>query len=321
MKTNITGIYGRHAPRVCLRVCLALLGFFGVLSALSTADAQRLRFRSSGLVTFAPTSEAYLAALGEAVEPERSSPDIRMRVTRSRRYTFRIERSAWSADAPELQARYVFSNRRGGRFETTWLSLDRPLQGTFTTDDNRTDISVAYRVQLTGREVADAYTTTVTYRAGNSSVQHDVRVVVPTTTALRVNGSLDNTQTSTVNFDYSGSRVMTYLRALEDAAPLPETSSDLRTVEVFSNARGGYSVDVDVSPNSVVNESNRVLRDMRDNLYLKGRTARGRRFSSTLPTYGFQPLASPDDFLLFVDGSEEPGNYTFQVTYEAQTNP
>ena len=321
MKTPVNGVvktYGRHAPRACLRVCLALLGFFCVLSALSTGDAQRLRFRSSGLITFAPTSEAYLAALGEAVEPERSSPDIRMRITRSRRYTFQIERSVWSADAPELQARYIFTNRRGGRVETGWLSLDSPLQGTFTTDDNRTDISAAYRVQLTGREVGGTYTTTVTYRAGDSSVQHDVRVVVPTTTALRVNGSLDNTQTVTVNFDYSGSRVMTYLRALEDAAPLPATSSDLRTVEVFSNARGGYSVDVDVSPNNVVNESNRVLRD---NLYLKGRTARGRRFSSTSPTYGFQPLASPDDFLLFVDGSEEPGNCTFQVTYEAQTNP
>ena len=321
MKTTVNGViktYGRHAPRACLRVCLALLGFFCVLNALSTGDAQRLRFRSSGLITFAPPSEVYLAALGEAVEPEPLSPDIRMRITRSRRYTFQIERSAWSADAPELQARYVFSNRRGGRFETTWLSLDSPLQGTFTTDDNRTDISAVYRVQLTGREVGDTYTTTVTYRAGDSSVQHDVRVVVPATTALRVNGSFDNTQTTTINFDYSGSQVMTYLRALENAAPLSATSSDLRTVEVFSNARGGYSVSVDVSPISAVNASNRALSDK---LYLKGQIAQGRRFSSASPTYGFQPLASPDDFSLFVDGSEGPGDYTFNVTYEAQTNP
>ncbi len=301
--------YGRRAY-----VCLTLLCF---LCVLGSADAQRLRFRSSGLVTFAPTAETYLASLGEITQPEPSSPNIRMRVDRARRYTFRVEPTSRSTGAPELQARYTFSSRNGGTAVTNWLSLDRPLQGTITSPDNRTEISVAYRVQLTGQEVAGNYTTSVTYRAGNSPVQHDVRIAVPTATALRIDSSLVTSQTARVDFDYSGSNVMTYLRAIETLTPLSATDSDVRTLEVFSNDPQGYTVTVAVTQEDLSPGGELIA----ERLYLAGQPAQGRRFSSASPTYGFEPLLTPAEFSLLVDGLEEPGDYTFRLTYDAQANP
>ncbi len=305
-----------HCGRRARRVCLVLLCLFGLLG---TADAQRLRFRSSGRVAFAPTSEVYLAALGGSVEPEPSSPNIRMRVDKSKRYTFRVEPSSRPAGAPELQARLTFSSKKDDRYVTPWLSLDEPWQEVIARRDKRTEISVEYRAQLSGGEVAGSYTTSLTYRAGNSSVRHDVRVVVPTATSLRVERSLVTAQTATLEFDYSGKGVMTYLRATETLTPLSATSSDIRTLEVFTNNPQGYTVTVSVVQDDVL--PNPASASLTDRLYLAGQSAEGRRFSTASPTYGFEPLLSPSDFSLSVDGSEQPGDYTFRLIYDVRPNP
>ena len=287
-----------------------------LLCSLGVADAQRLRFRSSGLVTFAPTSDVYLASFGDTLEPEPSSPDIRMRVDGSRRYTLRIEPTARSNGAPELQARYTLSSRRGGAAVTGWLSLDRALQGTVASPDERTEISAEYRVRLTGEEVAGSYTVSVTYRAGSASAQHSVRVVVPSATALRLDASLATVQSAALSFDYGGANLSAYLRAIEARTPLGATGSDFRALEVFTNSPRGYTVAVEVQQDLVQGDD-----QVADKLYLTGQPAQGRRFRSTSPTYGFEPLISPDDFALLVDGLEEPGTYTFRLTYDAQANP
>ena len=299
------------------RAACVYLAFLCLLFSLTLADAQRLRFRSSGLVTFAPTTDMYLAKLGDVIEPEPSSPNIRMRVDNARQYLFRVDPTARPGGAPQLQARYVFSSRNGGSAATNWISLDRPLQGTVTSPDSRTEIEVAYRVQLTGQEVAGDYTTSITYRANNSLVQHDVRVVVPEATALRIDSSLVTAQTATINFDYSGDQLRAYLQAIETLTPLPATDSDIRTLEVFTNNPSGYTVTVGVTLDTP-SPSGSLLAE---HLYIAGQPAQGRRFSNASPTYGFQPLISPDDFSLLVDGSEEPGDYLFRLTYDAKANP
>ena len=306
----------QHKPLEIRTVCICL-AFLCFLCSLSLADAQRLRFRSSGLVTFAPTTDVYLTELGDVIEPDPSSPNIRMRVDNARQYLFQIDPTARPSGAPELQARYIFSSRNGGSASTNWISLDRPLQGTVTSPDRRTEIEVAYRVRLTGQEVAGDYTTSITYRANNSPVQHDVRVVVPEATALRIDSSLVTAQTATINFDYGGDQLRAYLQAIETLTPLPATDSDIRTLEVFTNNPGGYTVTVGVTLDTP-SPSGSLLAE---HLFIAGQPAQGRRFTNASPTYGFQPLISPNDFSLLVDGSEEPGDYLFHLTYDAQANP
>ena len=303
--------------RRALRVGLALLCFFCALCTLNSADAQRLRFRSSGLVTFVPTSEAYLAALGATLEPEPSSPDIRMRVDKGKRYTLHVEPTARPDGAPELQARYTFETKEDGTTVTPWLPLNGPLQETFSNRSNRMDVSAAYRVRLTGREVAGTYAFSLTYRVNGSSVRHEVRVVVPTAVALRLDTSLVRVQSATLNFDYSGANVSTYMRAVETRSLLSATESDVRALEVFSNHPREYAVTVEVTQQGVAPSSG----GLSDRLYLAGQPAQGRRFRGASPTYGFAPLISPDDFALRVDGLEDPGTYTFRLTYDVRANP
>ncbi len=300
-----------------LSVCLAFLCFLCTLCTLNLADAQRLRFRSSGLVTFAPTSEVYLTALGGTLEPESSSPDVRMRVDKSRRFTLSVEPTPRPSGAPELQARYTFTTKRDGTTVTPWLPLNAPFQSTFSNIDRRMDVSVAYRVRLTGQEVAGSYTVALTYRANDSSVRHEVRVVIPTATALRLDTSLVTAQNALLDFDYGGANLKAYLRAVEARSPLSATADNFRALEVFSNHPRGYTVTVEVAQQDISPGGDTLA----DRLYLAGQPARGRRFVSTSPTYGFEPLISPDDFALRVDGLEDPGRYTFRLTYDARANP
>ena len=289
---------------------------------LGVSHAQKVQFRSTGLVSFTPASDVYLAALGNVLEADPASPEVRLRVTgQNSNYSLEVSLAPWTQGEPgtaELQARYTFSVN--GRAQTTdWLPLGRTPREVLSSREKKLDIDVTYRLRVTGAESAGPYTTTVTYRVGNSTVKHDVRVLVPSALALRLGGVRATGGTAAIYFAYEGAgEVAVYLDAVERGVPLPITGSDLRQVEIFCNHPRGCAVDLSVSVSVSAANAPPASALTASDLLVGGLPADGRRFEVPLPTGGFRPLVTSEDFSLKVDGLEGPGAYTFQLLYKAR---
>jgi len=170
-----------------------------------------------------------------------------------------------------------------------------------------------------------------------SSQQHDVTVRIPEALMIRITGGSGNAAATdpAVTFDYlSGTG---YFAAVETEAGgwlAPTETPNFVDVRVFAN-RGGWSVAVSavdftfvptdgsseefsalplsrirVTPVTAGSNVNLVLDDGSFNL------ASGTIANGTNATQGWQSLGfGGNNYEFFVDGTEEAGTYTTQVTY------
>ena len=318
-RTNLTsGFFTLILPRRYLVVfCLLTLLCFGA--------AQKVKFQTSGLVEISPTSQAYIDALqcgGCAFVPTSSvSSNVKVRVLRqgNRAYSLSARHSGWVPGGEVgLEARYTAKGNRSGTYaETEWLPLGSVSEALFSGSDPRTDVEVEYRLRVTGDERAGTYETTVTYSVGASTVNHRVRVVVPSATVLRVRGQGGSSSALSVFFTYDGTDALSYVRAVERGTPLPVTESSLGRVEVFTNSPKGYRVTV--SAEQLDGPTDNSL--SADDITLLGDPAAGQVFRSSDTTDGFETLVRPEDLGLIVNGDEVPGSYIFTLRYAVTTNP
>ena len=296
-----------------------------LLTLLSLGFAQRVKLQASGLVEVSPTAQAYLDALECSscafIAPSSISSNIKLRVLRQgkRAYSLSARHSGWVPGGEVgLEARYTAEGNKSGTYAVTeWLPISSVSETLFSGSDPRTDVTVEYRLRVTGAERAGTYETTVTYSVGSSTVSHRVRVVVPNATVLRVKGQGSASTALSVFFTYDGTDALSYVRAVERGTLLPVTESSLRRVEVFTNSPKGYTVTVSAEQLGGPTDNSLSAND----ITLLGEPAEARVFRSTDATDGFETLIRPDDLGLIVNGDEVPGSYIFTLRYVITTNP
>lgn len=288
-----------------------------------TCNAQRLILTARGSTAFIPTVREYTDALlctgCNALAPTRSNDKIELRLENktAQNTTLQVNRDAYLPNTDlQLEARYTFVNKQGFVVSAQdWLPLSQ-LPTTLYSGKDQLSTSIEYRLVITGKERAGNYDTSVTYTltGGNqSSVNHKIRFSIPEVAFVRLKGQL--AATATVAFDYQGVNAVQYVRAVQNKTPLLPTSADFKQVEVFCNSSKGYTITVQLYDVSSVLSSTTLNR-----IYLFGKVAQNQRLQRTSSTDGVQLLLRPEDFSLFVDGSEDTGSFRFVVQYAIAVN-
>ncbi len=302
------------------------------LSLLGVAVAQRVQCQPRSAcnrpVTFTPTSAEYSNAIGGFLNPDLTSPNIKLKLKRDKDepFTAELSRTSWSpANNIELEARFTLLAKKTPTQVTAWLPVSElPLQF-LQSDDKRTDIEVEYRLRISGQELAGSYETTVQYfvwdardkKNKKDTVTHQIRVEIPPFLQLRIGDILTSGGVATIYFDYAEPNALDYVRAIENGTPLELSSSEVSRVEVAANNPRGYTVRVSVTQASGPVGSGLGVAD----ILLFDSPADGQSIRRDSPTVGFETLVLPEDFTVFVDGDEEPGSYVFAVEFNAEINP
>lgn len=311
-------------------VLVALIGLAGGAAA-QTIHCVPPKDCSNG-VQFFPTQAEYAAAVGGALSPTSPTTPITFQVLedQTNAYSLEVSRSPWSqATSLTLEARTTLSGPQLGTTVSGWEPISTVPNTLFTNDVNKTDVSVEYRVPIDGTEPPGAYTTTVTFHTWdvNGSPNHGnkvrdtvtttVTVTIPSYISLLLDG-VPVGQTASVDFDYTLSNFVAYLRAVQTGSLLPMTSASFSRLAVATNNPTGYHIDVSIVENSGPTNSSLGVADIR---LFNGPQANGYVFRSSQATNGYVTLLTPSDFGLYVDGGGAAGSYGFTATYTAKPNP
>jgi hypothetical protein len=308
-----------------------LVPIVAVLALAASAQAQvaRLSPVSLGPVTFT-VDDADLAAAqgcpGCVVIAQDPGPGVVFDVRRqnpNRVYVLDVALDGWTpACGPTLEVQLTVTSVDGRTtyLQTGWTEVTEGATALF--DQNqanqaRVRVTASYRLRLGGDETAGTFTSPVTYRIRGTTetATHATQVGLPTFLAIRWAGT-PSSGSATLRFEYA-TRPMTYLDAVTSGTPLTATSADFARLEVSTNHPSGYAVTVlATSLDAPIGAASLAPR-----LTIAGAAADGRRFVSSGPTDGFVTLATPDDFGLIVNGTETPGTYRIELTYEATRNP
>ncbi|MCA9837721.1 MAG: hypothetical protein KC422_12460 [Trueperaceae bacterium] len=287
---------------------------------LGWAFAQRLSFQSSGVVSFeaseADIREALDCVSCKVLEPSLSSSTISVRVQRqgSSRYTLTVRQaSSWTAF--RLKARYTIRPRQASLYTTDWLELSAFPQTIYSGDSPVTDVSVDYRLVLSGEEWAGDFGNQVVYSIDSSSISHMVQLSAPPVALVKVAGKSDSSLS--LVFDYEGLNAIDYTTAVETGRILPFTDRTLDAVYVYTNNPAGATFRLELFVLEQAKNSEASL----PQLLLFDEALTNREFRITQPTPEFQLLVSPEDFGLKVDGSELPGTYRYALRYMAIMQP
>jgi hypothetical protein len=294
-------------------------------SLFTFSQAQRLVLTARGSTAFIPSVKEYTDALlctgCNALAPSRSNDKIELRIENrnAQSVTVQVRRDAYvpSADL-QLEARYTLVNARGNVVAAQdWLPLSQLPATLYSGRETEVFTDIEYRLVVTGLERTGSYETSVTYNltsSGNtSSVNHKIRFAIPEIAFVQVKGQLSST--SSLAFDYGSVNAVQYVRAIQNKTLLPPTSSDFQQLEVFCNSSKGYTVTVQLYDVGTTGSSTTLSK-----LYLFGKTAQNQRLQRTSATPGVQVLLRPEDFSLFVDGSEDTGSFRYVVQYQISVN-
>jgi hypothetical protein len=310
-----------------MRRSLLTLFLLSLMSLSASGLTQKVQFQTSGMVTFTLTEQQYLDALTclgcNFIYPDPSSPPVVLKVLKqgATSVTLNVRHSGWRpVNNIELQVRYVVAPKQGQTaYQTDWIAVTELRKAIFSGTNPVTDVDAAleYRIRILGTELAGAVDTNVMYDVGTAdSISHPIRVAVPSVLALRINGTTTAGASRTVRFDYSGVKQNDYIRAVDQRTLLPITTSELTSVEVFTNHATGYTVDVAVA--RLLGPTVGTLNNTK--IQFNNVVAHGHRFRGNGPTNGFVTLVRAEDYRLNVDGGEEPGTYLFEVKYTAIKN-
>lgn len=281
-------------------------------------------------VQFLPTQAQYAAAVGGTLAPTSPTTPIGFQVLQDHQlaYTVQTSRAPWAPATPlALQARITLSGPHVATRVIGWMPVTSVPTTLFTEDANKTDVSVEYRLAITGREPPGTYTTTVTYTVrseggkgsngkGRDTVTNTISVTIPAYLTLLLDG-VPVGQTASVSFDYRAANLSAYLQAVSSGTPLAFTSASFDRLEIATNDPAGYRVSVSVTEDAAPAGSSLGVSDV----LLFSKPANGYAFTSGAATDGYQTLLVPSDFGIHVDGGETAGAYQFTVTYRAQANP
>ncbi|MGL4611360.1 MAG: hypothetical protein ACRCYY_17070 [Trueperaceae bacterium] len=305
---------------------LRLLTFCFLLFTFS--HAQRSTLTARGSTAFLPTANEYTDALFctgcNYLLPTRSNDKIELRLDNrspqnaaSQNVTLQVQRAAYLPNADlQLEARYTFVNKEGTVITAQdWSPLSQLPTTLYAGGEAELFTAIEYRLLVTGLERAGSYETSVTYRLssarGPSSVTHKLRFVIPEVARVRV--LKKPASTTTLTFDYEGVNALEYVRAVQTKTLLPPTSSNFEAIELLCNLPKGCSVNVQVLDVSAVGSSTL------SRLYLFGKVAHNQRLERKT-TASTEVLLRSEDFSLFVDGSEEVGDFQFVVRYQVLVN-
>jgi hypothetical protein len=315
---RLQGCAGHTLPMTALiKICCVLL----IVLLLSAVQAQRLVLIARGSPSFSPTVQEYTNALVcnlcNYLSPTRFNDKITLRLENKNAQpaTVQVRRVVYSPSADlELEARYVLTDAAGtvvGIKE--WLPLSQLPETLYSGRERDINVSVDYRLRVTGRERAGSYETSITYNVSTDSVSHKLRFTIPSASVLRVLGQTGSVVT--VSFDYLTVNAVAYVRAVEKKTLLPFTSSELRQVELLCTNPSGCTVNVQLFDMSALPSTNALNR-----VYLFGQVANGQRLQRTTATNGFEVIVRPEDLTLFVDGKEDPGEFRFAMQYQLSLN-
>lgn len=146
-----------------------------------------------------------------------------------------------------------------------------------------------------------------------NDASHELEITIPEVLMIRIDAS-DN---SSVIFDY-GTDFNQYFDLLEDGSSgtLPPTTKSFENISVFANYEH-WVVSVTAKGHELVTERVTVA-PTNPSTYLGTTEFKldGNEIAKGTQTQGWQPLGiSGNDYLLYVDGTETPGEYNATITY------
>jgi hypothetical protein len=295
--------------RLCVYASLGILWF-------SPGFSQTLSFNRHPSVAFTPSQKDYIEALlcqgCNSLEPF-VVQGLELVGTEAQGLNLQVRRNPYLPNGQIiLEARYdVFDSQDNFLESTDWLEIGLQPQILFLSKASDLQVSINYRLVITGQELAGIYQTSLIYTLGAATLQQDISIQIPSVTLLKIAQKVVS-GTTTISFNYQGPEAVDYVRAIQNSTPLPLTGSNLEAIEVFSNHPRGYTVTLKLyalrSPGTL-------------DLRLFNKPIDGQSLQGSFPTRGFQPLISEENFSLMVDGSEEPGDYQFTLEYNVQSNP
>lgn len=273
---------------------------------------------------FQPSQNQYVAAIGGTLAPSSapSGVDIKLHQLSGSANALIVSGTGWSPPAAVGLHVQLTMDATGGTTETTpWLPVSSGQTYVPLPTGRNVDVGVALRWSVTGAETPGAFTTEVHLSlAGQTgpkeTVALSVKVIVPAYLVLRVDGGPPGA-TASVDFDFQFPNQLAYFDAVQSGKPLGFTGANFRGVQVATNAPHGYTLTMQLTKTSGPAMSTLGV----SRIYFRGTHADGTMLSAAQPTDGYQTIARPSDFTVFVDGTETPGSYGFQVTYTARTNP
>ena len=294
-----------------------------ILFGVGGAVAQKVQITGGVPVVFIPTADEIVAAI-DCMPPDCLAPlppATRLKIIRQKRENepmLRASRTPWfPSDDLELYVRYVVDGNKSTPYTTDWFEIDTGVSELFGTDDPNTRVGVEYQLRIGPDAMAGSYQTVVTYDtgAGTGTATHLITFELVPVIMLRIDGAPVGTE-ATVEFDYALSP-LPYLQAVTTGDLLPATGGDLARVEIFTNSPGGYQVAVTVV--QLPNIDGNLFPPER--LLLAGVPATSRVFVGSSATVGYETLLIAGDYLLAVDGAEEPGSYRMSLTFMATMVP
>lgn len=287
---------------------------------LGLAKAQRLSFQSGGVVSFeaseADIKEALSCTQCKPLNSAASSSSIALRVQRqgSKAYVLTVRQaSTWTAF--RIEARYTISPRQANSYTTDWLELGAFAQTVYSGNSPVTDISVEYRLWLTGEELAGVLANQIIYSVDSSSINHLVQVASSAVALVKIKGQ--SSSSLSLKFDYGGLNAASYMSSLETGKLLEFTESTLDAVYVYTNNPKGATIKLELFVQEKPENADPVF----PQILLFGEPLMTREFKITQPTADFELLLSPQDFSLKVNGSEMPGTYLYVLRYLATVQP
>lgn len=283
---------------------------------VSLGYSQSLSFNRNSAIAFTPSQQDYTEALlcqeCNSLEPF-VMQGLELLATQPQGFSLQVRRSAFLPNSQILlEARYtVFDSQDNFLEATDWLEISEQPQVLFSGERSDVRVTIDYRLMITGEEFAGTYQVALTYSLGTATLRHDLSIRIPSVTLLRIGQKVASGSTS-ISFNYQGPDAVDYVKAIQNNTPLSLTGSNLEAIEIFSNHPRGYTLSLRLfairSPSPL-------------DLRLFNKPIDGQILQSRLPTLGFQPLITEDNFSLLVNGSEEPGEYQFTLEYTAKSNP